>query len=279
MKICQPTEQTGFKGGLMQQAADFFEETGLFFQLIEGLDESMFEQETLFKNWTINDILVHLHFWNKNADSSLNEPGKFDEMMEDFFSAIQKGQLRSYENRLVSERGHQLLRLWFELSQKIAKDFATVDPKQRVKWAGPGMSARTCISARQMEVWAHGQAVFDLLGKERSEGDRIKNVVVLGINAFGWSHHVHGLAMPQAMPFLKLKSPPGDVWEFGKTENTNSIEGTAVEFSQVVTQTRNIADTSLKIVGEISKTWMENAQCFAGPPENPPKPGNRKRSQ
>ena len=263
----------------MQQAADFLEETNLLYQLVKGLDESEFEQETLFKSWTINDILVHLHFWNMSADSALNDPGRFDEMMEEFSSAIQTGKLRSFENQHVAERGYKLMELWFELSETIANDFSKVDPKQRVKWAGPDMSARTCISARQMEVWAHGQAIFDLLGKERSESDRIKNVVVLGVNAFGWSHHVHRLPVPEIMPFLKLESPSGVLWEFGKNDNANQIEGDAVEFAQVVTQTRNIADSSLKVVGEISKTWMENAQCFAGPPETPPEPGIRKKSQ
>ena len=262
----------------MQQASDFLEESKSLLNLLEGLDESEFEKKTLFKQWTINDILVHLHFWNMNVDSSVNKPDQFDKMMEQFFSAIQTGKLRPYENSIVPERGHELLKFWYALSKKLAKDFTSIDPKLRVKWAGPTMSARTCISARQMEVWAHGQAVFDLLGKDRPESDRIRNVVVLGINAFGWSHQVHGLEVPEKMPFLKLKSPSSEVWEFGECQNTNMIEGDAVEFSQIVAQTRNIADTSLKVTGNIAKTWMANAQCFAGPPENPPEPGVRKKT-
>jgi len=54
------------------------------------------------------------------------------------------------------------------------------------------------------------------------------------------------------------------------------IEGRAEEFCQVVTQTRNIADTSLEVHGANAKLWMNIAQCFAGPPETPPVPGSRK---
>ena len=262
----------------MQQATDFLEETKLLHQLLQGLAEEEFEKETLFKNWTVNDILVHLHFWNMSADTALNDPGKFEDSMQELRSAIKNSNLRPFENRAVSERGSELLKTWFDLSQKIARDFAEVDPKKRVKWAGPDMSARTCISARQMEIWAHGQALFDLLGEDRKEADRIKNVVILGINAFGWSHHVHGLTPPETMPFLKLKAPSGEVWEFGEKSNTEKIKGDAVEFCQVVTQTRNIADTSLKVTGQTANTWMQNAQCFAGPPETPPAPGVRKKS-
>ena len=43
------------------------------------------------------------------------------------------------------------------------------------------MSARSAISARQMETWAHGQEVFDVLGADREEHDRIRNIVVLGL--------------------------------------------------------------------------------------------------
>jgi hypothetical protein len=43
----------------------------------------------------------------------------------------------------------------------------------------------------------------------------------------------------------------------------------------VVTQVRNIADTKLRVIGETATSWMSIAQCFAGPPENPPPPGSR----
>jgi len=259
----------------MQQAYDFLEETEILFTLLENVKNADFEMPTLFKGWTINDVLVHLHFWNLNAHASLNEPHEFDEMMERFYTAIQTGKLRPYENKVIEERGHELLEIWYELSQKLSRDFSQVDPKLRVKWAGPDMSARTCISARQMEVWAHGQAVFDLLAQDRPESDRIKNVVILGINAFGWSHSVHGLKVPEEMPFLKLKAPSGETWEFGDASNVNRVSGEATEFSQVVTQTRNVADTNLDVKGSVAEIWMQNAQCFAGPPETPPAAGVR----
>lgn len=261
----------------MEQATHFFEESNVLYTLIAKLDEADYERKTLFKNWSINDILVHLHFWNMSADLSLNKPDEFEAMMKQFFSAIQTGKLRPHENSVIEERGKDLLKLWFKLSKKIENDFSAVDPKQRLKWAGPTMSARTCISARQMEVWAHGQAVFDLLGEDRTESDRIKNIVVLGINAFGWTHQVHKLSLPETMPRVHLKSPSGAEWVFGEEDNSQSITGNAFEFAQVVTQTRNIADTHLKINGDAALNWMSHAQCFAGPPEMPPVPGLRKK--
>jgi uncharacterized protein (TIGR03084 family) len=130
------------------------------------------------------------------------------------------------------------------------------------------------MTARQMETWAHGFEVFDLLGKVRADSDRIKNIVILGVNTFGWSHQVHSLPVPNAMPKLILTAPSGATWEFGE-EGDNSITGPATDFAAVVTQTRAFTDTALTATGEVAQTWMANAQCFAGPPETPPAPGSR----
>jgi hypothetical protein len=65
------------------------------------------------------------------------------------------------------------------------------------------------------------------------------------------------------------------MWEFNKQSDENYISGLAEEFCQVVTQVRNIVDVNLNVVGEIANEWMSIAQCFAGPPEQPPKPGAR----
>jgi hypothetical protein len=55
----------------------------------------------------------------------------------------------------------------------------------------------------------------------------------------------------------------------------NAVIGSAVSFAQVVTQTRNVADTDLKMTGYIAQRWMETAQCFAGGKELPPAQGAR----
>ena len=137
------------------------------------------------------------------------------------------------------------------------------------------MSARSAISARQMETWAHGQEVFDVLGADREEYDRIRNIVVLGINTFGWTFKVRGETPPEPMPFVSLVSPGREVWTYGESQQGNFIQGDAVEFAQVVTQTRNIGDTSLTVVGNAASGWMSKAQCFAGGANSPPEKGSR----
>ena len=47
-------------------------------------------------------------------------------------------------------------------SKDLASKYKGTDPKKRLKWAGPEMSARSSVTARQMETWAHGQELFDV---------------------------------------------------------------------------------------------------------------------
>lgn len=41
------------------------------------------------------------------------------------------------------------------------------------------MSGRSCIPARLMDTWSHGQTIYDLLGIERQDMDRMKGPIAL----------------------------------------------------------------------------------------------------
>jgi uncharacterized protein (TIGR03084 family) len=263
----------------MQEAIDFRGESEALYALIADLGPADLDAATGFKGWTINDIVRHLHFWNRAADLSLTDEVGFLQLAGEAMRGLEKVGIRAREAALLGElSGPALLQAWRARYADMGARWSALDPKQRVKWVGPDMSVRSSITARHMETWAHGLAVFDLLGVEREEHDRIRNIVVLGVNTFGWTHKVHGVETPASMPRLRLRSPSGAIWEFGEPSADECIEGSAVEFCQVVTQTRNVADTSLAVKGPVATRWMSIAQCFAGPPERPPAPGARHRA-
>ena len=176
-------------------------------------------------------------------------------------------------------RGRALFDAWAETSEQVADAYAAADPKQRVKWAGPEMSALSSITARQMETWAHGQEVFDVLGRDRAEADRIRNIAHLGVATFGWTFANRKVPVPDPAPYVRLTGPSGAVWAWNEAQPDNRVEGSAVAFAQVVAQVRNVADTDLVTKGETARQWMDWAQCFAGPPEDPPAPGARHKAQ
>jgi uncharacterized protein (TIGR03084 family) len=183
--------------------------------------------------------------------------------------------LTEVEAQVVSAEGSQLVSDWRLTYQKLAQAYSQADPSQRCPWVGPSMSARSCITARQMETWAHGQAIYDELGRVRENTDRLQNIIILGINTFGWTFKVRGEAAPDQMPYVELAAPSGRLWTFGEENSASAIKGAAEEFAQVVTQTRHVEDTQLSYDGEDAKRWLYSAQCFAGGPNPPPVPGSR----
>lgn len=263
----------------MQQAFDFLDETMALSHLLEPLGDSDFDIQTQFKGWTINNILRHLHVWNIAADLSLRDEAGFTAFVQEMMAGIRSGRLPDFESAYLADLSGQRLRAaWVERAQTTADAFAGADPKARVKWVGPDMSALSSITARLMESWAHAQAVYDVLGKDRVDADRVGNIVRLGVNTWGWTWKNRRMEPPGQMPHIRLTAPSGAVWEYGEPSDSGSIEGSATEFCQVVTQCRNVADTSLEVTGEVAHQWMAVAQCFAGPPQDPPAPGNRHRN-
>lgn len=261
----------------MQQAEDFRAESKALYALLSAADPIGFDTPTQFKDWTINSVLQHLYFWNQMAGLQLTDEDELSRRLNGVLTS--KGGMRAYESEhFKGLSGRELLEQWHADVNQTADLFANADPKARLKWAGPEMSARSSITARLMETWAHGQEAYDHLGVERQNEDRIQNIVVLGVNTFGWTYMTRKESPPGPIPFLELTAPSGAIWTYGEESSTDRISGPAEEFCQVVTQTRNIADTQLLVTGPVATDWMSKAQCFAGPPETPPAPGTRFRA-
>jgi len=262
---------------MLMEAHDFRDECDALYKLVKPIKQEEFERITLFRDWTINDVLQHLHFFNYVADLTLVDEDRFLRTYAELNAEREKsGSVTVATNEMLKGlRGPALLAAWHDFYQEMAERFYQADPKQRLKWVGPSMSARSSISARLMETWAHAQEIYDLLGVKRHNQDRIKSIAVMGMNTFGWTFKNRDEPIPATAPHVRLTAPSGAVWEWNAENGSDKIEGEAAEFCQVVTQTRNIADTALDVRGDIAGRWMEVAQCFAGPPRTPPAPGTR----
>ena len=267
---------------MFQQLIDFKDESETLYNLLAPLGDQDFGRKTQFKDWTIHDVIAHLHIFNWAAEESIRDGDSFVRFYEGLVkqrrdhgrSLIEATDLWLDENEAGS-RGRPLLLVWREFYLGMADRLADTDPKMRVKWAGPDMSVRSSLTARLMETWAHAQEIFDMLGVERQDEDRIKNIAVLGMNTFGWTFKNRGLDIPDDVPYVRLTAPSGETWEWNEPNTENCVSGSATEFCQVVAQTRNIADTELVVMGDTAAHWMSIAQCFAGGPEDPPAPGSR----
>ena len=264
----------------MQQAEDFRAESQALAAVLQDLPEADLHRATLFKEWTIDHVLGHLHLFNVAAETSLQGAAAFAAFIGPIVKEMQAGKsiLECQFPWLDGLSGRALFEAWQAGAERCADAFAQADPKERLKWLGPDMSALSSITARQMETWAHGQEVFDLLGVERQEQDRVRNIAHLGVSTYGWTFINRKEPVPEPAPFVELSGPSGAVWTWNDPQEDNLVRGSAVEFAQVVTQVRNIADTGLETRGGTAARWMEIAQCFAGPAETPPSKGARHRA-
>jgi uncharacterized protein (TIGR03084 family) len=262
---------------MLPQAADFRAEADELRALLVTLQASDWGRPTLFKQWTVNDIVQHLHDGDLMAAASVAGADPFAAYRAERQAMMDSGltRVQATRQRLGDLTGRRLLDRWFATMAELCDKLAAMAPDARLKWTGPDMGVRMFTTARQMEAWAHGQAIYDLMGATRKPTDRLRNIAEIGVRTYGWTFVNRQLPVPGPAPYVRLTGPSGAVWEWNDRTLDNAVEGEALAFCQVVTQTRNVADTALTVTGEPARNWMNIAQCFAGPPETPPAPGVR----
>jgi uncharacterized protein (TIGR03084 family) len=158
----------------------------------------------------------------------------------------------------------KLLTCWREDRVRMIDAASEVDPSARVPWYGPTMAARSFITARLMETWAHGQDIVDALGVTRISTARLRHVAHIGVRARPFSYAIHNMTMPAVDVVVRLTGPDGEEWSWGDPNSVDQVSGAALDFCLVVTQRRHLADTKLDVVGEAATEWMGIAQAFAG---------------
>ena len=261
----------------MQQALDYMAEAEELSDILQNQPEAAFYLETLFKSWTVNDVIGHLYMFDVAALETLKSSDDFDAFYAPIAKQLLGGKtlLQCQYHYLGELRGRALFEQWRITIKKLGSAYFSADPKRRVKWVGPTMSTVSNITSRQMETWSHGQEIFDALGIVRPAKDRIKNICHLGVATFSWSFLNRKIQVPDQIPYVELIGPSGVLWKWNDAESSSSVKGEAVDFAQVVTQVRSLRDTKLRTTGKAGRQWMEIAQCFAGKPENPPEKGTR----
>jgi len=262
---------------MIPQVTDLLDEGRELRDFIAMFDDSDYGRATQFKNWTVNDIFLHLYSSDVQAVASATDPGAYFALREDIVAkrALGLSPIEEARQRYAGLKGRELLARWSEQLQQLCTRLAAQDPAARLKWGGPDMGVRMFATARQMEIWAHGQAIYDLMASDRIAQPRIRNVAVIGVSTFRWTFSNRKLPVPPEPPCVRLVAPTGETWEWNAPERGDAISGNAVEFCQVVAQTRNVADTRLAVTGDTARRWMSIAQCFAGPPNAPPLAGTR----
>ena len=176
-------------------AADLAAESAVTRALVAGLDEAGWRTPTPAAGWDIADQISHLAYFNEVTVRSAVDPEQFK---AELAAAEADGGINpdTIAARFRDRTGAQLL-AWFEVARAdLIGTFAGLDPRARLPWFGPAMSAASSLTARIMETWAHTQDIADALGVTREPTPRLRHVAHIGVGARAFSYAVHGKTPP-----------------------------------------------------------------------------------
>jgi uncharacterized protein (TIGR03084 family) len=262
---------------MLQVCTDLRAEVDELGAFLSALPAEVWARETGFMGWTPWDVVAHLHFFDLVSLVALEGEDAFAAERKRLVAGMAEGvSFKAVARERFGGMDAATLRAaWQTAACKLADTLGTAEPKRRLPWFGPDMGVQMFATARFMEIWAHGQEIYDLAGETRPYTDRIKNIATLGVKTFGWTFANRKREAPGPPPYVRLTAPSGALWEWQTPSETESVVGSAVDFCHVVTQGRNVADTALEVTGPVATEWMSIAQCFAGAAVDPPKPGSR----
>ncbi len=242
---------------------DLEAETGALRGLVQPLEADRWETMTPSDPWTITDQIGHLAYFDEQATRAVVDPGAFAEHVNRSIEGLGGDIADLHRQRGLD--GPATLDWWSQTRPSMLAAMEGLTPDERIPWYGPPMRASSFAIARLMETWAHGTDVADALGTALPVTDRLFHIADLGVRTFSWSFTNRDLEVPGRRVRVALWAPSGTTREWNGDE-PDSVTGPIEDFCLVVTQRRNVADTSLEVEGEVARRWMDIAQVFAGPP-------------
>ncbi|MGA9279417.1 TIGR03084 family metal-binding protein [Ilumatobacter sp.] len=249
--------------------ADLIAEQDALDSIVAELDDEQWALPTPSDRWSVADQIGHLAYFDESASWAIADEQRFRSSLADL-APVLSGELDEAgiddvtlgDFRAMTPA--ELLVAWRENRRELAETSAGLADDARVIWYGPSMGARSFLTARLMECWAHGQHIVDTVGVERESTDRLQHIAQLGFITRKWTYINRGADAPTSPVRVELDAPSGTTWSFGPEDAEQSVVGPAADFCLVVTQCRHVDSTDLFVTGDDAHDWMTKAQAFAG---------------
>lgn len=242
---------------------DLAGEVAALSQLLSGLSDNQWSAVTPAEGWNVADQVIHLGLFDQRCLWSMVDEGRFRTDRQDMSVS---GGVEGLQNSHRGRSPEELFAWWRDGAQELARAALSVDLSKRCAWYGPSMSARSMLTARLMETWAHGLDIADAVGESLTPTDRLIHVAHIGVRAMGFAFVTNGRTAPDEEVFVELRAPSGETWTWGSPNASSSVRGSAYGFCCAVTQRRHVNDCGLTVTGNVAREWMSIAQAFAGPP-------------
>ncbi|HEV3212106.1 MAG TPA: TIGR03084 family metal-binding protein [Acidimicrobiales bacterium] len=260
---------------LDELGAHLAEETVALRDALEVAGADAWATPTPADGWSVADQVSHLAYFDEAATASVGGPARFAPYLEEAtrlgasLCDVVAARTRGRPPDVLSE-------WWAKARAAMVAAMVLAGPSTRVPWYGPDFSVASSMTGRIMETWAHGQDVYDALGRAHPVTGALYDVARLCARTRANSYAAHGRVPPETGVAVELDAPGGARWRFGDDDG-DRITGDAVEFCLVATQRRHRADTALEAEGAGAAEWLGLAQAFAGPPGAGRAPSGRTR--
>ncbi|MFI6687305.1 TIGR03084 family metal-binding protein [Streptomyces sp. NPDC050485] len=260
------SEASGPAVAVLDDLLDDLRDEGDELDLLVGeLSPAQWATPTASPGWTIAHQIAHLAWTDTAALLAVTDPDAFAAEVE---KAVTSPDTFVDEG---AEAGAQLppaelLSWWRDSRVRLQEALRAAPAGARFPWYGPPMSTASMATGRLMETWAHGQDVFDALGRTRRPTDRLRHVARIGIRARNYAFTVRGLTPPAEEFRVELTAPDGGgLWTYGPEDAQQRVTGPALDFCLIVTQRLHRRDTAVRAEGADADRWLDIAQAFAGP--------------
>ena len=256
--------------------ADLIAEQEALDAIVGALAPEQWATPTPSPRWSVADQIAHLTYFDGTAALAIRDPDAFTASLGELVALLEGGEEAMDEHTLGWARDlepAELLERWRGNRAELADAAASLTDEDRIPWYGPSMGAKSFLTARLMECWAHGQDVVDAVDAFRLPTDRLAHIARLGFITRGWTYLNRGEEPPATPVRVVLDAPDGGQWTFGPDDANECVAGPALDFCLVVTQRRHVDETDLVVTGGAARDWMLKAQAFAGPPTDGPPTG------
>ena len=257
---------------LPETVADLTAEGDDLEKLIASLSAAEWSLPTPAPGWTIAHQVAHLSFIFHLAATAASDHEAFQVMMEgaqkDFGGAVNAA-LAAY---LTGGPEEQFAR-WRAERAAASDALAAAPPGDMVPWLVRPLPPVILACAGIMELFGHGQDIFDAMAVQREYTDRIKHLVGFAILVWDFGYQSRGLTPPDQEFRFELTAPSGELWAFGPDTAADKVTGPAVDFCLLVTRRRHRDDLALIATGAEADRWLDIAQAYRGPAGDGRTPG------
>lgn len=259
----RPREASAADGGMRELVGELRAEQEVLDRLVRDEPLERWLLPTPAAGWDVRDSISHLAAIDEVALECVTGDGVA--LLAELSKIPPDEATRRQCDRGLDKDPEQMLAWWRGSRERLNEALLELGPGSRVPWGAGPMAARSFVTARLMECWAHGLDCFSALGAVPRDTDRLRHVCHIAYRALPYAFRYAGRTMPGALDELRIEvsAPDGVLWTFGPQDAPCVITGSAGDWARVAVQRmRSSQATTLTAEGRLAQEALTVARAY-----------------